>query len=142
MQKEAFAARLRALVPRTSGAALQHFISYAGELGRDGAELSGDFYDAFYVELSLVKRDHGEQIAETLVNYGEQFTMNPFELRGAARLAAQGWPLEKIEAYIVENGCAPTQEEAAESRAVLSAFRSGHMDAVPMPREGFRQEMG
>ena len=68
--------------------------------------------------------------------------MNPFELRGAARLAAQGWPLEKIEAYIVENGCAPTQEEAAESRAVLSAFRSGHMDAVPMPREGFRQEMG
>ena len=142
MQKEEFAARLRALTPGASENAIHHFITYAEELEHDGTELSWDFYDAFYVELSLVKRDHGEKIAETLVNYGGQFTMNPFELRGAARLAAQGWPPEKIEAYIVENGCDPTPEEAAESRAVLSAFRSGRADLSQIPREGFSQEMG
>ena len=43
---------------------------------------------------------------------------------------------------VLPAGAASTPEEAAESRAVLSAFRSGHMDAVPMPREGFSQEMG
>lgn len=142
MQKEEFAARLRALAPGASEAAVRHFITYAEDLEQDGTELSGDFYDAFYVELSLVKRDHGEKIAETLVNHGGQFTMNPFELRGAAKLVVQGWPPEKIEAYIVENGCDPTPEEAAESRAVLSAFRGGRADPSPIPREGFSQEMG
>ena len=142
MQKEEFAARLRALVPGASETAIHHFITYAEELEHDGIELSGDVYDAFYVELSLVKRDHGEKISETLVNYGEQFTMNPFELRGAARFAVQGWPPEKIEAYIVENGCDPTPKEEAESRAVLSAFRSGRADLSQIPQEGFSQEMG
>ena len=125
MQKEEFVGRIRSLLPGASEASMNQFISYAEELERDGTERSDTFYDCFYVELSLVKRDHGETVAEKLFNFGEQFTCSPFELRGAARLLAQGWPLEKIRAAIVEDGCDPTPEEAAESRSALAEFQRG-----------------
>ena len=143
MQKEEFAYRIHSLLPGASGTAMEQFVSYAEELERDGTERSDTFYDRFYVELSLVKRDHGETVAEKLFNFGEQFTCSPFELRGTARLLAQGWPLEKIRAAIVEDGCDPTPEEAAESRSALSDFQREHSmikPLAPLP-EGTQSEL-
>ena len=71
MQKGEFAYRIRSLLPGASGTAMEQFVSYAEELERDGTERSDTFYDCFYVELSLVKRDHGETVAEKLFNFGE-----------------------------------------------------------------------
>ena len=68
MQKEEFAYRIHSLLPGASGTAMEQFVSYAEELERDGTERSDTFYDCFYVELSLVKRDHGETVAEKLFN--------------------------------------------------------------------------
>ena len=96
---------------------LDHMASYAEELERETEECARDLYDAFYVELALVKRDYGAEIAGKLFDYGEHFTFNLLELRGAARLLANGWSLEQVEAYTVENGCDASMEEAAESRS-------------------------
>ena len=90
MQKEEFVCRIRSLLPGASEASMNQFISYAEELERDGTERSDTLYDCFYVEISLVKRDHGEVVVEKLFNFGEQFTCSPFELRGTARLLARG----------------------------------------------------
>ena len=37
--------------------AMDHTVSYAEELEREAEECAGSLYDAFYVELALVKRD-------------------------------------------------------------------------------------
>lgn len=130
MQKEQFERSIRELLPEASDAAMKQWTKYAQELDQDGTEHETDFYDSAYVELSLVKRRQGLQTATALFNYGERFTFNPFELRGAARLLTDGWPLEKIEAHAVENGCDPTEEEYRESKAALEAFREQEQTAA------------
>lgn len=81
-------------------------------------------YDAAYVELRLIKEHQGEPTAASLFNYGEQFVFNYFELRGAAAKLTEGWTLDKIRDYTIENGCDPTEEEYRESAQALQAFRS------------------
>ena len=49
---------------------------------------------------------------------------NYFELRGAAAKLTEGWTLEQIRDYTIENGCDPTGEEYRESVQALQAFRS------------------
>lgn len=128
MRKDRFESRIRELLPEASDAALKKWVEYAQELDRDGTEHETDFYDSTYVELSLIKRRQGLQTATELFNYGEHFTFNPFELRGAASLLTEGWPLEKIQAYAVENGCDPTEAEYEESAKALLSFQSGEWD--------------
>ena len=77
-----------------------------------------------YVELCLIKQHQGEQTATSLFNYGEHFVFNYFELRGAAAKLTEGWTLEQIRDYTIENGCDPTDEEYRESAQALQAFRS------------------
>ena len=142
MQREEFETRIRELLPGASETALDHMASYAEELERETEECARDLYDAFYVELALVKRDYGAEIAGKLFDYGEHFTFNFFELRGAARLLANGWSLEQVEAYTVENGCDTSMEEAAESRSALRAFQNGDVNFLETPAERFEPEMG
>lgn len=123
MRREEFESRVRALLPEVTDKAMAAWTRYAEELDQDGVELETDHYDENYVELTLVKQHYGEEITTQLFNYGEHFTFNYFELRGAARRLADGWTLAGIEAYTLENGCDATQEEHEEFVETLRAFR-------------------
>ena len=142
MQRAEFESQLRELLPRASETALDRTVSYAEELEREAEECAESLYDAFYVELALVKRDHGAEIAKALFDCGEHFTCNFFELRGAARLLANGWSLEQVEAYTVENGCDAAPEETIESRSALRAFQNGDLNFLEAPETEIEPEMG
>ena len=142
MQRAEFESRIRALLPGASETALDRTVSYAEDLEREAEECAESLYDAFYVELTLVKRDHGAEIAKALFDCGEHFTFNFFELRGAARLLANGWSLEQVEAYTVENGCDATLEETIESRSALQAFQNGDPNFLEAPETEMGPEMG
>ena len=66
MRKEEFESRIRELLPDVSEKAMDHTASYAEELEREAEECAESLYDAFYVELALVKRDHGAEIAKAI----------------------------------------------------------------------------
>ena len=124
MQKEQFEARIKELLPNMTEQAMDKWEDYAQYLVEEEEETSDFFYDAVYVELCLIKQHQGEQTATSLFNYGEHFVFNYFELRGAAAKLTEGWTLEQIRDYTIENGCDPTDEECRESAQALQAFRS------------------
>lgn len=130
MQRELFKQKIHALLPEASADAMTNWIRYAKELDQDGTEPEKNFYDSVYVELSLIKYQQGVEAATKLFNYAEQFTFNPFELRGAATLLCEGWPLDRIADYAVENGCDPTYDEFEESKAVLKAYQEDGEDPI------------
>ena len=124
MQKNEFEVMVKELLPDVTAQAMEKWTQYAQELEQDGTEKAGDLYDAAYVELCLIKERQGESTATSLFNYGEQFVFNYFELRGAAAKRTEGWTLEQIRDYTIENGCDPTDEEYRESAQALQVFRS------------------
>ena len=124
MQKNEFETMVKELLPAVTEQAMEKWTQYAQELEQDGTEKECDLYDAAYVELRLNKEHQGEPTAASLFNYGEQFVFNYFELRGAAAKLTEGWTLEQIRDYTIENGCDPTDEEYRESAQALQAFRS------------------
>lgn len=128
MTREDFERRLRDLLPDASDQAAKNWLEYAGELDRDGTESESEIFDRSYVELALIKRHQGAETAAALFNYGEKFVFNYFELRGAARLLTEGWPLERISGYAVENGCNPAPEEFEESKAALRSFQRSRQE--------------
>ena len=152
MQKEEFETRIRALLPGASEAALANISQLAEDPEVEETMGQADLYDSFYIELSLVKRDHGAEIARALFDYGEQYTFDPFELRGAARHMAEGWSVQAIADLMIEQGdqqaiCAYTPEEEAESQAILWLFQHGpdtiaelYLQDPPQPE--FEQGMG
>ena len=123
MQRNEFEAMVKELLPDVTEQAMEKWTQYAQELEQDGTEKASDLYDAAYVELHLIKDHQGEPTAESLFNYGEQFVFNYFELRGTAAKLTEGWTLEQIRDYTIENDCDPTGEEYRESVQALQAFR-------------------
>lgn len=80
MQREEFETRIRELLPGSSEIALATVTTYAEEPDELAIELSdgaGHFYDAFYVNLALVRRDYGEDIAQSIFNHGERYLFYP-----------------------------------------------------------------
>ena len=126
MQRNEFETMVKELLPDVTEQAMEKWTQYAQELEQDGTEKESDLYDAAYVELRLITEHQGEPTATRLFNYGEQFVFNYFELRGAAAKLTEGWTLEQIRDYTIENGCDPTEEEYRESVQALQAFRSQH----------------
>ena len=132
MQKNEFETMVKELLPNATEQAIEKWTQYEQEqeqeqeqeLEQDGTEKASDLYDAAYVELRLIKEHQGEAVAASLFNYGEQFVFNYFELRGAAAKLTEGWTMEQIRDYTIENGCDPTDEEYRESAQALQAFRS------------------
>ena len=128
MQKNEFETMVKELLPNATEQAIEKWTQYEQEqeqeLEQDGTEKESDLYDAAYVELRLITEHQGEPTATRLFNYGEQFVFNYFELRGAAAKLTEGWTLEQIRDYTIENGCDPTDEEYRESAQALQAFRS------------------
>ena len=125
MQKNEFEAMVKELLPDVTAQAMEKWTQYAQELEQDGTEKQSDLYDAAYVELQLVKEHQGEPTAASLFNYGEQFVFNYFELRGAAAKLTEGWTLEQIRDYTIENGCDP-------HRRGIPGIRTGAA-GVPQP---------
>ena len=115
MQKNEFETMVKELLPNATEQAIEKWTQYEQEqeqeqeqeLEQDGTEKASDLYDAAYVELRLIKEHQGEAVAASLFNYGEQFVFNYFELRGAAAKLTEGWTLEQIRDYTIENGCDP-----------------------------------
>ena len=132
MQKEQFESQVRSLLPEVTDSAMNAWTQYTQELDQEEVELQDVFFDASYVELSLIKQHQGEEVATQLFNYGEQFTFNYFELRGAAAKLLNGWSLEEISQYAIEYGCDPTLEEHEESRAALQTFRQNEQESAGM----------
>ena len=123
MRKEQFEKRIRSLLPEATDEAMDAWTAYAYELSQEDVEPESELYDKSYVELTLIKQHCGEQVATRLFNYGDQFTFNYFELRGAASRLVSGWTLEDIAKDAVENGCDATPEEYEEFVDALQAFQ-------------------
>ena len=103
MQREEFDLRVRMLLPQASEAALESYALLAEDPEVEETMGCSTFYDSLYVDLALVKRDHGEIVATDLFNYADFYTFNPFELRGAARLIADGWESPEIANHLSEH---------------------------------------
>ena len=124
MQREEFETRIRELLPGSSEIALATVTTYAEEPDELAIELSdgaGHFYDAFYVNLALVRRDYGEDIAQSIFNHGERYLFYPSELRAVARLVASG------------SSMVVTNAESAESQEILSRFQNGEREILALP---------
>ena len=132
MNKEEFKSRIRVLLPEVTDEAVTAWTKYAEELDQDEVEAEDLFYDENYIELTLVKQHYGEEITTQLFNYGTQFTFNYFELRGAARKLADGWPLDDIAKYTLENGGSATMEEHEEFAAALRKFQTSERESFSM----------
>ena len=135
MQRETFERRLRELIPDISETALQNYFELVEDPEVQENMGTSGFYDTFYMELSLVKRDYGTEVARTLFDYGAHYTWNPFELRGAARRMAEGWTMGKIADRLLaswgeEDFCAYTPEEEAESQSMLWLFQNRGIDVT------------
>ena len=139
MRKEEFESRIRELLPDVSEKAMDHTASYAEELEREAEECAESLYDAFYVELALVKRDHGAEIAKAIFDCGEHFTFNFFELRGAAHLLAHGWSMEQVEAYTVEDSCTYAVSFNGKTRFTVDLSKSMGKDEVEAHVRGLEQ---
>ena len=133
MQREEFDLRVRMLLPRISVEALESYALLAEDPEVEETMGRSTFYDSLYVDLALVKRDHGEIVATDLFNYADIYTFNPFELRGAARLITDGWEIPQIADHLIEHGveepfCEYTSEEKTESEALLWLFQNKNKD--------------
>lgn len=130
MTREDFERRLRNLLPDVSDQAMKNWLEYAGALDRDGTETESEIFDRSYVELALIKRHQGAETAAALFNYGEKFVFNYFELRGAARLLTEGWPLERISGYAVENGCDRPRKNLRNRRQPCAASNAASRNSI------------
>lgn len=133
MQREEFDSRVRTLLPQVSESSLECYARLAEDPEVEGTMGRSTFYDSLYVDLALVKRDLGEIVATDLFNYADLYTFNPFELRGAARLIADGWEIPEIANHLIEHGgeepfCEYTPEEEQESEALLWIFQNKNKD--------------
>lgn len=133
MRKQEFEENIRALLPVVSARALANFMELSEDPEVQETMGSSDFLDSLYVDLALVKRDYGVDVAAELFNYGAQYTFNPYELRGAAGLMAEGWTIDQIANHLIERGfeppfCEYTLEEEEESEALLWLFKNGKRD--------------
>lgn len=128
MKKEEFESRIRALLPEATYEAMTAWTKYGEELEQDEVEAENLFYDENYIELTLVKQRYGGEITTQLFNYGTQFTFNYFELRGAARKLTDGWPLEDVAKYTLENGSGATVEEHEEFAVELREFQKSEQE--------------
>lgn len=132
MQKERFESMIKELLPTATDHAIDIWIESAQAMERDEVALASNIFDATYVELMLVKRDHGENTAVSLFNFGEVFTFNYFELRGAARMLTNGWDLESISQFACTYGCDSSEDEFEESQETLRAFKEAIQKADSM----------
>ena len=135
MQREEFETRIRELLPGSSEIALATVTTYAEEPDELAIELSdgaGHFYDAFYVNLALVRRDYGEDIAKAYSTTGNGISSTP---RSCALW--QGWLRRAALWNKLWTASRPSdvchERRERESQEILSRFQNGEREICAAP---------
>lgn len=128
MDTQEFESSMNALLPGLNPEAMKILISYAEELDRDGTEPKEVFFKETYVEYYLVNQHYGKEIAQQLFDLSETFTLNPFEIRGAAIHLRDGVNCEKIAQMAIDGLCEREGLEWQESSDALKAFEENRLD--------------
>lgn len=110
------------LLPDASLTAMMNWKGYAGTLEANGTHTKAEFFLEMFIEFDLVKQHYGEKIAMKLFDYAEHFTLNPFEVRGAANHLRDGKHISEIADLTVEGVCDRTSQEWNESEQATRAF--------------------
>jgi len=105
MDKEMFEKKIRALLQNPDPAATKAWLSYSDELEQDGICDAEDFRRVVHKELAAIRKEFGQEIAERLYNEGKEFTLNPFELRGAAKFLQKGLSMAEVLDKALEGLC-------------------------------------
>jgi len=127
-----FKTRMLEMLPGADPAAMQNWISYAAELEQEDIYPSedyvdsDDFFEEVYVEFGLVKKHDGHDIARQLFNTSLSFSLNPFEIRGAARLLKGGTAAADICQKAIDGRCERTERELLESDNALDELEKAH----------------
>ncbi len=124
MNRNDFNHKMTVLLSNIDLGAMKALQTYATELNRDGTCSEADFFKQMYVELSLVKKHYGNEIALQLFNLSKTNCLNPFEVRGAANLLRDGVKLEEIFQMCMDGKCDRTEAEWQESKNAMKAFET------------------
>jgi hypothetical protein len=122
MDSKEFENRIAELLPEANEAATQSWIMYANELDAVGAEQTEVFFTDLFIELSLASEHYGKEIALQLFDLGTSFTLNPFEVRGAAKHLRDGGAESEIEKLAVDGYFFTDTEEMQEYQNAKEAF--------------------
>lgn len=139
-EKQKFETRIGDLLPEYDRAAMKVWHQYAEEI--DAAENMplAKFYEALYVEFSLVAEQYGTALTTELFSIANiSFCLNPFEVRGASHHLHDGKTLEDIARLAVDGLCDTTKEEDEQTRAALAALREESTPSRPSVREQLRE---
>jgi|GEM_PF-1621733 len=133
--------RIKMLFPgqKFHDGAFQSWHQYANELDADGTEKKTIFYRDLSIEIGLVAEHNGSDIALQLFNLGSAFTLNPYEIRGAADLLQEGTVLPEIAVRARDDDLyrSPAQEEQFEAakkiyfRELFSNKEGPEMEQTP-----------
>jgi len=105
MDEETFEKKMQILLENPDPAATKAWLSYANELEQDGICDAADFRRVVHKELVSIQKEFGQEIVECLYNEGKEFTLNPFELRGAAGFLQKGLPMAEVLGKALEGLC-------------------------------------
>lgn len=85
-----FQSKMKELLPGASEKAIKQLISYAEELDGEKTYPQGAFFSESYVNYNLAVCQHGADIIGSVLKVCEEFCLNPWEIRDAASLMANG----------------------------------------------------
>lgn len=85
--------------------ATKAWLEYSEDLEQDGICDAADFRRVMCRELLSIQKDFGPEITEQLYNGGKDFTLNPFELRGAAGFLKQGLTIAETSETVLAGLC-------------------------------------
>ena len=91
------------LLGETEPKSMEAWRQYAVILDQTGTEKASDFYRDLCGELEYIKEKSDVETARKLFNMGQDFTLNPFELRTAALLLLSGVPESGISNLAAED---------------------------------------
>lgn len=138
MGESEFEKLMYGLFPNASPAAMVNWIKYANELEENDLRTKAEFFLELFVEFDLVKQHHGESVALLLFNHAESFTLNPFEVRGAANHILDGKHISEIDKLAIDGECDLAGQEWGESEQAIRAFISkdgnyAHLETADPP---------
>jgi hypothetical protein len=122
MNLREFELRIQDFLPEANKAAMQKWVLFADEQKRWELEEPEGFFTNLFVELNIVAKHYGKEIALQLFDLGQSFTLNAFELRDAAKHLRNGGAESEIKKLAVDGYFFPTAEEMQEYQNAKEAF--------------------
>jgi len=128
MNTQEFESRMAALLPGLDPEAMKILVSYAVELDRDEIEQKEVFFKETYVEYYIANHHYGQELARQLFGMSKTFTLNPFEIRGAAKYLRDGLETEEISQKARDGLCDRFGQEWQESKDAMKAFEENRLE--------------